>query len=112
MNILNSAGGYRIYPSRLDVADVFQAINNLTGQFNEGIDRLDRAQEVTHRETDLISNLSHLPLLTQEYQYLLNLSHWLQNEVHNIQEEIAHRDFDKTASYISQKDSIHRQIAL
>ena len=53
----NSVGGYRIYPSSPQVAEFLARGSALIGQFNEGMDRLNTARQLTERQRDLVDQL-------------------------------------------------------
>ena len=73
----NSVGGYRIYPSSPGQADAVAIGVAIIGQFNEGMDRLNRERELTQREQQLIDNLDPNSQIARNYQGLITVSNRL-----------------------------------
>lgn len=66
----NSVGGYRLYPTSPEDAEIEEINTAVLGQFNDGMDRLNRERELSQREQQLIDQLGADNQLAWDYQSL------------------------------------------
>ena len=66
----NSLGGYRIYPTSPEYAEIVASGFAIVGQFNEGMDRLNRDRQLTETERQLLDHLNPDSQLAQDYARL------------------------------------------
>ena len=70
MRQANSVGGYRLYPTSPEDAEIAETNVAVRGQFNEGMDRLNTERQLTQREQQLIDQLHDDNQLAWDYQSL------------------------------------------
>ena len=97
----NSVGGYRLYPSSPLEADTAEIGVAVLGQFNEGMDRLNRERQLTQREQDLVDNLSPNSQLARNYRRLCESSNNLWQHALDLQQQLNRRVF--TGPYTPQQ---------
>ena len=66
----NSLGGYRIYPTSPAYAEEIANSLAILGQFNEGMDLLNRESELTDRQQQLLNALDPNTQLARNYHSL------------------------------------------
>ena len=74
MRSSNSVGGFRIYPTSPEDAESAKNCIAIQGQFNDGMDRLNRERELTPRQHQLVGSLHPDALLAQQYRSLHRVS--------------------------------------
>ena len=70
----NSVGGYRLYPSSPVDAEMASIATGIIGQFNEGMDRLNRERQLTETQQQVVNNLNPNSQLGRKYQNLISAS--------------------------------------
>ena len=70
----NSVGGYRLYPSSPIEAELASLNTGILGQFNEGMDHLNRERQLTETQQQTANNLNPNSQLARKYQNLVALS--------------------------------------
>ena len=73
----NSLGGYRIYPTSPAYAEEIEIGIAILGQFNEGMDLLNRECELTERQQQLVNALDPNTQLARNYHSLRSSSNEL-----------------------------------
>ena len=73
----NSVGGHRLYPSSPAEAEREDMNTAILGQFNEGMDRLNRERELSQRQQQLIDQLDPSHQLAWDYQSLRSTTNQL-----------------------------------
>ena len=96
----NSVGGYRIYPSSPAEAENEDLCVAALGQFNEGMDRLNRERRLTQMQQQLINRLDPGSQLARRYQNLRSSSArlWRQALAEQLEQNGVIRN-EETASY-------------
>lgn len=92
MKRLNSTGGYRIYPSSPDRADIVNHIGGSYGIFNDGLDRFRNAREMSPQQQSIINELAENDPIKRDFQNLELQSAWLWSQAENMQRHIYHGD--------------------
>lgn len=79
MRRVNSVGGYRIYPTSPQSADVAAYAESVLGQFNDGMDRLHYHRELSPAEQQILSHARNGSTIAVRYQVLLHRTSRLWN---------------------------------
>ena len=66
----NSVGGYRIYPTSPEDAEIATTVVGILGQFNESMDRLNSEWDLTHTQQQQLDRLNPNNQLVREYSSL------------------------------------------
>ena len=66
----NSVGGFRIYPSSPQAAELVEMRVALLGQFNEGMERFDTQRQLTQAQQQRINHLDAHSRLSQDHMSL------------------------------------------
>ena len=66
----NSVGGYRIYPTSPEDAEIATTVVGILGQFNESMDRLNSEWDLTHTQQQQLDRLNPNNQLVREYSRL------------------------------------------
>ena len=86
----NSVGGFRIYPTSPQVAELVERGRAIIGQFNEAMDRLNTERQLTERQQQQVDSLDPTSLLASNYQTLTTITNRAWQQALQIQEnEIA-----------------------
>ena len=97
----NSVGGYRLYPSSPLDADTAELGVAALGQFNEGMDRLNRERQLTQREQYLVDHLNPNSQLARNYRSVCASSDRLWQLALDLQQQLNRRVF--TGPYTMQQ---------
>ena len=79
MRLRNSVGGFRMYPTSPQVAELAERRFAIIGQFNEGMDRLNTQQQLTDRQNQVVNQLDPTSQLANKHQRLRAITNvlWL-----------------------------------
>ena len=97
----NSVGGYRIYPTSPQVAESVERGVAIIGQFNEGMDRLNRERELTQAQQNLVNRFDPNSQLARNYQALNSASDGLW------QQALALRELEITDGQVINQLGLH-----
>lgn len=70
----NSVGGYRIYPTSPEDAEIATTVVGALGQFNESMDRMNSAWDLTRTQQQQLDRLNQNSQLAREYSRLTVIS--------------------------------------
>ena len=93
MRANNNVGGYRIYPTSPQAAELYNAGLAILGQFNEGMDRLNAERQLSDAQEHVVSQLDPNSELATKHQHLITVSNRLWQHALEKQQALANYDF-------------------